>query len=71
MYLIPDERFHTERYNTFRIVICVDYYYYYYYSFMWYSTARSGSPQDAFASTLLGELWGDRERAVGKLVLHQ
>ena len=31
--------------NTFRIVICVDYYYYY--SFMWYSTARSGSPQDA------------------------
>ena len=28
--LIPDERLHTERYNTFRIVIlCIDNHYYY------------------------------------------
>ena len=38
---LHDERFHTQRCNTFRIVIlCV--HYHYYYSFMWYSTARSG-----------------------------
>ena len=42
--MIPDKRFHTERYNTFRIVMCR----LALLLFMWYSTARLGSPLASF-----------------------